>query len=247
VTVTAARDRWRGRLKVSSVADPKKLRVSPLNVTDIEDEIDDVVQAFDEKQRTKTLLAPWTFGDVTEATIALSLVVAPFVLRLYQHAWQETEHMRGMPAFEAPLRAVQQAARSHVTTTQDALRAGLAKLPEDVPIQELEAVVNKVFDHAAIRARELAETEAHRAVQAGRLAAWETAGMARWGLWRTAEDEKVCGWCGPLDGRRVPLGDMFFHRGDTVQDAAGKVLKLEYADVQTPPLQVFCRCTLEAE
>ena len=252
LTVAAARDRWRGRWGLRGAARPTRQQQVPVKTTDIEDEIEESVQVFDEDQRKKTLLAPWTFGDVSAAVLALSLVLTPLVMLIHQHEWQETMleetgRVRGKPALEVPVAAVQQAARSHVTTTQDALRVALTKLPADVTPQEVEAVVHKVYDQAAHRARLVAETEAHRATQAGRLAAWQAAGTVQWGVWRTAADERVCGWCGPLDGRRVPLGDLFFHVGETVQDATGKLLSIDYSDIQTPPLHAWCRCKLEAE
>ena len=252
VMVAAARNRWQARWGLQGVARPTRQQQIPVKTADIEDEIEESVQAFDEEQRKKTLLAPWAFGDVSAAVLALSFVLTPLALRLYQQVWQETMleetgRVRGRPVLEVPVQAIQQAARSHVTTTQDALRVALAKLPADASTEAVDAVVHKVYDQAATRARLVAETEAHRATQAARLAAWQTAGTVQWGVWRTAADERVCGWCGPLDGRRVPLGDLFFHVGETVQDATGKLLSINYADIQTPPLHGWCRCTLEAE
>jgi hypothetical protein len=216
-------------------------------MADAEEEIEEVVQDFNESQRKKALGAPWSMGDTTEAALTLAMLLAPLLLRRYRQAWQMTRgEAPGTPTLDAPLAAIQHAAVSYAITTQKALQVALRKLPATAPVPEVAAIVHGVYDKAATRAAQLAATEVHRATEAGKLAAWQAAGTALWGVWRV-RSSTPCGHCLALDGRRVPLGQVFFHKGDTSQDAAGKAMKLDYADVQTPPLHPACQCELEAE
>ncbi len=248
VTLAAARERWRGRLGINT-ARPKRKVTAP----EPEEEIEEAVQAWNETQRTQVLASPWTFGDTTAAALALSLAIAPLLLKIYRQAWQGIMIVHEVPgegpiapSLDAELAAIHQAAMSYVTTTQEGLQATLAALPTTATPPKVAAAVNEVYDKAARRAAQLAATEAHRAAEEGKLAAWQATGAAQWGVW-CVQSATPCGHCLALEGRRVPLGEAFFRKGDVSRDAAGKEMKLDYADVRTPPLHPACRCELEAE
>ena len=256
LTVAAARDRWQARWGLQGVARRSPRVDVTRDVTDIEEEteeeeIEEAVLVFNKTQRKRALEMPWVFGNTTEMTLALSVVIAPLLLRLYQREWQMTVgEMPGMPRtalrLDAPLSAIQQAVQSYVTTTRQALQTALADLPLDATPADAARIVAKVFDAADMRARQLAVTEAHRAAEAGKLAAALAVGKAQWGIWRV-QSAKPCSHCLSLDGRRVPLGEAFFYKGDMMQDAGGKVLKLDYGDVLTPPIHPLCACILATE
>ena len=251
VTVAAARDRWQARWGLQGAAKRRPSVDDATDVTEIEEEIEEAVVAFNETQRKRALEAPWIFGNTAEMVLALSVVIAPLLLRLYQRGWQMTvgeapELPRTAPNVEAPLAAVQQAARSYVTTTRQTLQTALEDLPRDATPADAVRIVAHVFDATDVRVHQLAVTEAHRAAEAGKLAAALATGKARWGIWRV-QSAKPCSHCLALHGRHVPLGEAFFIKGNTMQDAAGKVLKLDYGDVHTPPLHPLCRCILQIE
>ncbi len=251
VTVAAARDRWQARWGLQGGAPRRPGPNVTSDVTDSEEEIEETVLMFNETQRKRALDAPWVFGNTAETTLALSLVIAPLLLRLYQRGWQIiVKEAPGIPhtvpTLDTPLAAVQQAARSYVTTTNQMLQTALADLPMDATPADAARIVGHVFDAADVRARQLAVTEAHRAAEAGKLAALLVTGTAQWGVWRV-QSAKPCSHCLALHGRRIPLGEAFFVKGDTMQDATGKALKLDYGDVHTPPLHPLCRCILQVE
>ena len=52
-------------------------------------------------------------------------------------------------------------------------------------------------------------------------------------VWCTADDERVCNTCGPMDGKRIPLDDLFDYE-----------TKLADFTRITPPLHPNCRCGL---
>lgn len=243
LALAAARSHWQQRWGLAA-ARPKR---HAEEAEEPENTIEEAVVAFTETQRKQALASPWTFGDTTAAVLALSLAIAPRLLQVYRATWRTTVGgAPSMPPLDAELSAMHQAATSYVTTTHQALQTALATLPGTATGPEVAAVVHEVYDKAARRASQLAVTEVHRATEAAKLAAWQATGTAQWGIWRV-RSARPCGHCLALHGRRVPLGDMFFRKGDESHDAAGKTLKLDYADVHTPPLHPLCACTLEGE
>lgn len=130
--------------------------------------------------------------------------------------------------------------------TDKQLRAELAEginAGESVP--ELMARIERVYGAAAgYRAERIARTETIRAESYASQAAWQQSGLVEKKEWYTAKDERVCEYCGPMNGRVVTLDALYFEDGDTYTGASGGTLKVSYGDVDGPPLHVSCRCTL---
>ena len=104
------------------------------------------------------------------------------------------------------------------TLVRESVRAWLAA---GEPLEALAARLRPHF--GPDRADLIAVTETTRALTQGTLASWRAAGVRRY-RWNSAGDERVCGQCGPLDGRtfRVGLGP-------------------------EPPAHPRCRCYLSVE
>lgn len=130
--------------------------------------------------------------------------------------------------------------------TDKQLRAELTEgLASGESIQELSARVEKVYGAAAgFRAERIARTETIRANNFASEEAWRQSGVVEAKEWFTAKDERVCPFCGPMDGRIVKLGDRYFDKGSEMEGADGSTLKLDYEAIETPPLHSNCRCTL---
>lgn len=94
------------------------------------------------------------------------------------------------------------------------------------------------------RSERIARSETIRASNYVTQESWKESGVVSGKEWLTAEDERVCPWCFPLDGKVIDLESDFFGKGDTVLGSDGRKLKLDYEDVEHPPLHVNCRCTL---
>lgn len=93
-------------------------------------------------------------------------------------------------------------------------------------VQEIEAILGPA------RVEAVAITELTNAYTAGELAAWYGDNRVTGKVWRTAEDERVCEFCGPMDGQTLDL-----HGGFTTEpDGFGPL---------APPLHPRCRCWLE--
>lgn len=77
------------------------------------------------------------------------------------------------------------------------------------------------------RADLIAVTETTRAYSEGEEVAYQVAGV-EYSRWRTNNDELVCKWCGPLNGKIARLGEPFgYFRGQPVY---------------RPPFHPGCRC-----
>lgn len=119
--------------------------------------------------------------------------------------------------------------------------------------QQLRARVEAVMGITATsRADLIAQTEVTRAQSAADVEAWDQSGVVTGKEWYTAEDERVCPWCGPMNHKVIDLHDNYFDKGD-IQTVSGKNRKGEestqtyhhdYDDVDGPPLHPRCRCVL---
>ena len=85
------------------------------------------------------------------------------------------------------------------------------------------------------RAAMIAVTEITRLHAQGALMMWEVSGIVQAKVWRTAQDERVCPQCGPLEGQVVEFNAF----GDFVVPFIG-------ATIATPPAHPSCRCWLDA-
>lgn len=88
------------------------------------------------------------------------------------------------------------------------------------------------------RAQRIAVTEVTRTYASGNMASWASTGLVGGKRWNTAEDEKVCPYCGPMDQRIVGLGENF---ANDVVLPTGRVV---HSDAIAPPLHPNCRCWL---
>ena len=111
-------------------------------------------------------------------------------------------------------------------------------------IDDLAARVEDVYGAASgYRAERIARSETIKASGFAQDEAWQQSGVVEAKEWFTAKDERVCEFCAEMDGKIVELGDTYWDKGDTMT-VNGKELKLDYWDIDTPPLHASCRCTL---
>jgi SPP1 gp7 family putative phage head morphogenesis protein len=138
--------------------------------------------------------------------------------------------------------------------TEKQLRATLTEgLKAGEGVHQLRARVEAVMGIAATtRADVIARTEVARVQSAADIYAWDQSGVVEGKEWFTAEDERVCKFCGPMNGRVIGLRENFFEKGD-VQTEEGENRKGEkttyslnhdYDSVPGAPLHPRCRCTL---
>ena len=99
-------------------------------------------------------------------------------------------------------------------------------------------------DIGRYRAVRIARTETIWAFNEGAVLAYKQTGVVNQVQWLTAEDERVCEWCDPMDGRIQTLGQNFFQLGDSFEGRDGGILRFQMEAVEHPPLHPQCRCSL---
>lgn len=149
------------------------------------------------------------------------------------------------PAAKAALeRALSLLSESYNDTTKQLLKVKLEQgLADGLGLEEITKSVNEVFDYCdEVRAGQVARTETFRIANESTKEAWKNTGVVKTIKWYTAEDERVCEFCGPMSEKVISIDDNFFSKGDSVEGSEGGNLDLTYDDVGNPPLHVGCRC-----
>jgi HK97 family phage portal protein len=130
-------------------------------------------------------------------------------------------------------------------TLNEGINAGDSMAQLRTRVQEVYAYGNMV------RAKMVAHTETFYVANKANDIAYRASGVVKTKRWYTAEDERVCPFCGPMHGRIVDVSEAFFKKGDTysVVDGAGKTdtMKLNYRRMEVPPLHPDCRCFIRPE
>jgi SPP1 gp7 family putative phage head morphogenesis protein len=96
------------------------------------------------------------------------------------------------------------------------------------------------------RAARVARTETFSVANDAARDAFKQSGVVKSVEWYTAEDELVCEYCGPMDGKIVGVSEGFFAKGETVEGDDGGSMDLNYEAVKNPPLHANCRCEIKA-
>ena len=94
------------------------------------------------------------------------------------------------------------------------------------------------------RALRIARTETIWGLNAGAVEGYKQSGVVVAKEWSTAEDERVCQWCGPMDGKTVGLDGDYWKMGDHMIGVDGGRLNFEVENVGHPPLHPMCRCAI---
>ncbi len=130
-------------------------------------------------------------------------------------------------------------------TVADGIAGGLSgsKIQKSLRIifEDVEGVEKSI---ARKRAVLIARTETIWAFNEGAVIAYKQSGVVNSVEWLTAEDERVCQWCDPMDGRTQTLGQNFFQMGDEFEGRDGGTLRFNAEPIEHPPLHPQCRCSL---
>jgi len=125
-------------------------------------------------------------------------------------------------------------------TTQTAVRESVARwYTNGEHLDALTRDLSSIFDER--RARLIAQTETTSAASNGTLRGYEASGVVTEMVFLTASDEKVCAWCGSLDGQTVSLSGNFSDKLPPELQA-----KLRGRAIKVPPIHPGCRCRIGA-
>jgi len=94
------------------------------------------------------------------------------------------------------------------------------------------------------RAKKIVRTETMRAATDSQILARDQSNIVKWKERYTAQDERVCEWCGPLHWKKIGLTDPYFKKWDKYKGRDWWTMKLDYSSTEWSPLHPNCRCDL---
>ena len=135
--------------------------------------------------------------------------------------------------------------RSYEATTVELIKATVQEgLQDGLNVRDIaDKVREDVFDNAnVVRSEMIANTETFRIANLSTREALKKTEVVKTVRWYTAEDERVCPFCGPLNGKEVAVDAKFFEKGDIVPGSDGETMSLDYDEVWGGALHPNCRC-----
>ena len=132
-------------------------------------------------------------------------------------------------------------------TAQQVTTAVARGLEQGQSVQEIAAAMEQAVGDPR-RAEMIARTETAYAYTQGELDAWKESGVVTGKQWLLAPDpcefcEAVAEMFGP-EAQSVSLPQAFLSIGSTLIGKDGGEMRLDYTEIQGPPLHPQCRCTL---
>lgn len=215
----------------------------------------DAIKAIKTMQKGVDKTDLFNLDEEIGITIELS---TPPLTDLYSKESKEAAALLGIseidilanPAIKEALdKAIELMARSYNETTLDLLKGKLDQgISSGAGVSELTDLVGQIYEYSdTARAEMIARTESFRIANDATKQTWKESGVVKTIRWYTAEDETVCPYCAPMDGKIVKIEDNFFNQGDSVQGEDGSKLDITYSDVGSPPLHPDCRCYTRPE
>jgi len=228
---------------------------------------DAVIEALDSTPRERSVRAKDYVADLVkwdQYDDAMKDVLAPYLYQVIVEVGADAMQQIGfVPSqydpFTPNIRRYQDERSTKIAVdvndeTEKQLRASITQgLTASESTHEIRSRIEQVFGFASTeRADLIASTEVARAQTFADVEAWGQSGVVTGKEWYTAHDERVCHFCGPMDGRTIDLQENFFDKGD-VQNELGENRKGEettftyshsYDDVLGSPLHPRCRCVL---
>jgi len=128
-----------------------------------------------------------------------------------------------------------------VSTTTDQIKTILRSAIDQGlgPNETADLLDSRLTELGKNRSQTIARTETIRTNNLSTNEAWKQSGVVEYKEWFTATDERVCPFCGEIDGKKILMDDNFFDKGDEFLG-----MKLDFTDTTAPPLHANCRCTL---
>lgn len=140
-------------------------------------------------------------------------------------------------------------AQSYTETTLKLLNAELdAGVSAGETLDELTTRVSNVFQMTDdFRAEQVARTTVFATANASAREAYVQSDVVNTVMWHTAEDEMVCEFCEPMNGKIVDVEDSFFKSGETLRGSNGGTIGITAFNEEDPPVHPNCRCFTLAE
>lgn len=209
--------------------------------------LEEAIKSFGTKGVAKKLI------DRNNAIKAVFSFMDPIMQKLIdQEGTAQMEKLDTQESFDPKNAAMQKRVRelmdltgeSYTDTTIKLLDKHLQKgIDKGESLPNLTKRVNDVFDFTEkFRAERVARSVVFGVANTAARGAYKQSGVVSTVKWHTAEDELVCEFCGPMQGKVIDVDGEFFGKGDTVRGSGGGKLDLDFMDVEDPPLHANCRC-----
>jgi HK97 family phage portal protein len=140
-------------------------------------------------------------------------------------------------------------AKSYNNTTAKLLKQQLNEgIQNGDDLTQLAERVRTIYEFSdRVRAKAVAHTETFYIANEGSKEAYRQSGVVKSMRWYTAEDELVCPYCAPQNGRTVDVNGAFFAKGEEVTGSDGSSFVADYRTIDVPPLHTNCRCFIRPE
>ena len=113
-------------------------------------------------------------------------------------------------------------------------------------IPDLMKRVNNTYAHwNKVRSETIARSEALRASNRASIEAYKQSGVVKKKVWITHFSPETCEICRSLNNKVISIKKNFFNQGDIAR-AGKQTMRLDYENVESPPLHPRCRCTVAA-
>lgn len=143
--------------------------------------------------------------------------------------------------FDSSKRLLQSFNQQTALKIQKQLAAGLA---EGESVDQLTKRVESIYEEArGFRARRIANTEAHKATNAGTVEGYRQSGVKKI-QWIARPD--ACEFCAAMNGEIIDIGKAFIPRGGSIQGVDGGQYLVEYDDIRYADAHPNCRCKIRA-
>jgi HK97 family phage portal protein len=146
--------------------------------------------------------------------------------------------------------SVQMMSESYNQTTLEALETHINEgIQAGESLADITKRVEQIYEWSdTSRAASVAKTETFRTANSALKEAWKQSGVVKTVRWYTATDP--CPFCQTMEGKTIPIDDVFFKNGDSITAGDGenaKTMSLDYGDVGFPPLHVNCMCFIRPQ
>ena len=203
------------------------------------------------------IVGPWFNMAIWDA--ALTRTIKPFVRATIMTAGQRALETVGPDRFfdESDPRLVSAMQRRVPSIrginrhTQSLVRGVVANgIAAGEPGNTIQRNIRGIFasetaeDIGRYRATLIARTETIWAMNEGAVIGYKQSGVVSQVEWLTAQDERTCQFCEPMDGRVQTLGTSFYEMGTEMEGRDGGLLKFTAEPIEHPPLHPQCRCSL---
>jgi HK97 family phage portal protein len=215
----------------------------------------DVTQRLN--QITKAIKKGDVFDMDGEVTLLVDFVTPLLKGLLVEQAIEEFKAQNFPGDFDAAAPALRdivegvakRLAKSYNSTTASLIASTLNEgIGKGESLGQLTERVHNVYSYSdTVRAEAVAHTEAFTIANEGSRAAYKQSGVVKTMRWYTAEDERVCQFCGQENGRIVGIDEDFYEKGTTITGRDGGTMKLDYRTIDVPPLHTRCRCFVRPE